>query len=113
MRALRRVLILLVVVAAAAPARAVSPEEELGPELMALADVIVDKVIYGIRYESLPANRIQAVVRAWADHYVKEGVIDTRQSAIIQIYATRAARRYRLGVEHVPYGERKAGEGAR
>jgi hypothetical protein len=71
MRTLRRaVLLLLVVAAAAAPARAVGPEEELGPELMALADGIVEKVIYGIRYEGLRAERVSAVIRAWTGYYI-------------------------------------------
>ncbi len=59
MRYLRRVLLLFAVAATlAVPAEAVGPEEELGPELMALADGIVEKVIYGIRYEDLRAERV-------------------------------------------------------
>jgi hypothetical protein len=113
MRTLRRaVLLLLVVAAAAAPARAVGPEEELGPELMALADGIVEKVIYGIRYEGLRAERVSAVIRAWTGYYIGEGVIDKRQSAMIHIYVARTASLYRLGVEHVPYAERMGKEGA-
>lgn len=113
MRIVRCALIVFAVAAAlASPVAAVGPEEELGPELMALADGIVEKVIYGFRYEGLRAERVGAVIRAWTGYYIGQGVIDKRQSAIIHIYVARATTLYRLGVEHVPYAERMAKEGA-
>jgi hypothetical protein len=86
---------------------AAGPEEELGPEKMALADEIVEKVIYGIRYEKLRGERIRAVIKAWAENYGREGAINQRESMMIQVYAARAATLYNQGVEHVPYADRK------
>lgn len=40
------------------PASAAGPEEELGPEKMAIADEIVEKVIYGIRFEKLRGEKL-------------------------------------------------------
>ena len=99
----------LVVLAALAapPAVAASIEEELGPELMAIADDIVEKVIYGIRQDGLRGERLQAALRAWGKYYIDQGVFDVRQAAMVQIYASRAATRYRQGVPHVPHAERE------
>ncbi len=91
---------------AAMAAMAASPEEELGAEKMALADGIVAKVIYGIRYEKLRGEKIRAVIKAWADYYGREGAINHRESMMIQVYVARAATLYGQGVEHVPYAER-------
>ena len=93
---------------AATPTVAASIEDELGPELMVIADQIVEKVIYGIRQDGLRGERLQAALRAWGDYYIGKGVFDVRQAAMIQIYASRAASRYQQGVPHVPYAERQA-----
>ena len=88
-------------------ALAAGPEEELGPEKTALADEIVEKVIYGIRYEMLRGERIRAVIKAWADYYGREGAINQRESMMIQVYAARAAMLYSQGIEHIPYADRE------
>jgi len=90
---------------ASGPANA-GPEEELGPEKMALADEVVEKVIYGIRFEALRGEKIQAVIKAWADYYIEQGTITQRDSMMMQVYIARAATMHQQGVEHVPYAER-------
>lgn len=90
--------------AAAAPAQ--TPEEELGPAKMALADAIVARIIDGIRYEGLRGERIDAAIRAWTDYHLRRREIGARDSTIIQLYARRAAQMYRQGVPHVPWAER-------
>ncbi len=92
---------------AAGAASAVGPEEELGPEKMALADAIVEKVIYGIRFEKLRGEKLQAAIKAWGDYYVKEGVMTQRESMMVQIYVGRAATMHQQGIPHVPYAERQ------
>lgn len=90
--------------AAAAPAQ--TPEEELGPAKMALADAIVARIVDGIRYEGLRGERIDAAIRAWTDYHLRRREIGQRDSTIIQLYARRAAQMYRQGVPHVPWAER-------
>lgn len=90
--------------AAAAPAQ--TPEEELGPAKMALADAIVARIIDGIRYEGLRGERIDAAIRAWTDYHLRRREIGQRDSTIIQLYARRAAQLYRQGVPHAPWAER-------
>lgn len=107
--ALRILLALAVFAAAAAPAAAQSPEEELGPEKMALADAIVARVIDGIRYDGLRGEKIDAAIRAWADYHIRRREITQRDSTILQLYARRAAQLYRQGVPHVPWAERRRG----
>ena len=92
--------------AAAAPAQ--SPEEELGPAKMALADAIVARILDGIRYEGLRGEKIDAAIRAWTDYHLRRREIGQRDSTIIQLYARRAAQLYRQGVPHVPWDERAA-----
>ncbi len=91
-------------------AHAQSPEEELGPKKMALADAIVARVIDGIRYEGLRGERIEAAIRAWTDYHIRRREISQRDSTIMQLYARRAAQRYRQGIPHVPWAERQARE---
>jgi len=92
---------------------AASVEEVLGPELMAIADEITAKLIYGIRYEGLKGERVPAIARAWGDYYIQQGLIDKRQASMMQIYASRAATLYQQGVPHVTYAERMAAEKTR
>lgn len=105
-------LILTLWMLAVAPATvpAASVEDELGPELMAIADEITAKLIYGIRYEGLKGERVPAIARAWSDYYISQGLINKRQASMMQIYASRAATLYQQGVPHVTYAERMAGE---
>lgn len=91
---------------AAAPAPAQSPEEELGPEKMALADAIVARMIDGIRYEGLRGERVDAAIRAWTDYHIARREITSRDSMIVQLYARRAIQLYRQGVPHVPWAEK-------
>ena len=107
--ALRMLLALAALTAAAAQAAAQSPEEELGPEKMALADAVVARVIDGIRYDGLRGEKIDAAIRAWADHHMRRREITQRDSTILQLYARRAAQLYRQGVPHVPWAERRRG----
>jgi len=113
----RFILLALVAIAIAPVGFAAGPEEELGPEKMALADEIVEKLIYGIRYENLPRSKFASVAKAWATYYGEQGLITKRESMIMQVYATRAATLYQQGVPHVPYAERmgqgRAAEGER
>lgn len=110
MLAIRRVFahlfVFAVLLASNAPVIA-GPEEELGPEKMALADEVVEKVIYGIRFEGLRGEKIRAVIKAWADYYIKEGLITQRDSMMMQVYIGRAATLHQQGVEHIPYAERQ------
>ncbi|MDP6952733.1 MAG: hypothetical protein QGF53_08225 [Alphaproteobacteria bacterium] len=99
---------MLAAVPTAAPAASV--EEELGPELMAIADEIAAKLIYGVRFEGLKGERVPAVARAWGDYYIRQGLINKRQASMMQIYASRAATLYQQGVPHVTYAERMAAE---
>ena len=94
-------------VLAAGTATAVGPEEELGPEKMALADGIVEKVIYGIRFEKLRGEKLRAVIKAWTDYYGKEGMITQREAMMMQVYVGRAATMHQQGIPHVPYAERQ------
>jgi hypothetical protein len=102
---------MLAVLPAAAPAASV--EDELGPELMAVADEITAKLIYGIRFEGLKGERVPAIARAWGDYYISQGLINKRQASMMQIYASRAATLYQQGVPHVTYAERMAAEETR
>ena len=108
LRRLSRLVIVTMVAACAAFTASAGPEEELGPEKMAIADAIVEKVIYGIRYERVRGEKIRHVIRAWADYYLRQGAITQRDSMMIQVYAGRAAVLYQQGVEHIPYAERLA-----
>ena len=91
----------------AGPASAGGPEDELGPEKMAIADEIVEKVIYGIRFEKLRGEKIRAVIRAWTDYYGKEGLLNQREAMMMQVYIGRAATMHQQGIPHVPYAERQ------
>ena len=103
--------VLAVMLAAAlhgTPAGAVSLEDEMGPELIALADEVVAKVVYGIEYENLKPQQYARVIRAWVDHYGEQGRITKRQGALIQTYVTKMALAHRRGEPYVPYAERTA-----
>lgn len=91
----------------AGSANAAGPEEELGPEKMAIADEIVEKVIYGIRFEKLRGEKIRAVIKAWTDYYGKEGLLTKREAMMMQVYIGRAATMHQQGIPHVPYAERQ------
>ncbi len=86
---------------------AIGPEDELGPEKMAIADEIVEKVIYGIRFEALRGEKIRAVIRAWTDYHGEQGTITQRDAMMMQVYIARAATMHQQGIEHVPYAERE------
>ncbi len=86
---------------------AAGPEDELGPEKMAIADEVVEKVIYGIRFEGLRGEKIRAVIRAWTDYHGDQGTITQRDAMMMQIYIGRAATMYQQGIDHVPYAERE------
>jgi hypothetical protein len=90
----------------AIPATA-GPEEELGPEKMALADAIVEKVIYGIRFERLRGEKLRAAIKAWTDYHGKQGTVTQREAMMMQIYVGRAATMFQQGIDHVPYAERE------
>lgn len=105
-----RLIVLASLVLAPATLQAAGPEEELGPEKLALAEAIIARVIDGIRYEGLRGERIEAAIRAWTDYHIQRREITQRDSTIIQLYARRAAALYRQGVPHVPYAERQSDE---
>ena len=88
-------------------ASAVGPEDELGVEKMAIADEIVEKVIYGIRFEALRGEKIRAVIRAWTDYYGDQGTITQREAMMMQVYVARATTMHQQGIAHVPYAERE------
>ncbi len=88
------------------PALAQSPEQELGPEKMVLADAIAARMIDGIRHEGLRDERLDAAIRAWTDYHIKRREISQRDSTIIQLYVRKVVVRYRMGEPHIPYAER-------
>ena len=101
------ILILVCWLGLTSPATAVGPEDELGAEKMAIADEIVEKVIYGIRFEALRGEKIRSVIRAWTDYYGEQGTITQREAMMMQVYIARAATMHQQGIEHVPYAERE------
>jgi hypothetical protein len=97
------------IIVALALVRADSLEDEMGPEVLALADQVAEKVIYGIDYENLKPQQFARVIRAWVNYYGEQGLITRRQGGLIQSYVTKVALAYTRGEPFVPYAERKGG----
>ena len=104
-----RVIVALALAAAvcAGGARAASLEDEMGPELIALADQVAAKVIYGIDHENLKPQQFARVIRAWVNYYGEQGLINRRQGALTQTYVNKVALAYTRGEPFVPYAERE------